>query len=81
MERRAFMGVLAGGLLAAPLTAEAQPAANVARIGWGLEGPALGLRPSFKDSVTSVTSRAATSWSNIDLLRVSSSTSLLWRQN
>ena len=40
MERRAFMGVLAGGLLAAPLTAEAQPAANVARIGWlGFGGP------------------------------------------
>src|SRR5262250_724315 len=34
------MGVLAGGLLAAPLTAEAQPAANVARIGWlGFGGP------------------------------------------
>jgi len=34
MERRTFMAVLAGGLLAAPLAAEAQPAAKIARIGW-----------------------------------------------
>jgi ABC-type uncharacterized transport system substrate-binding protein len=33
MNRRAFMGSLTGGLLAAPLAAEAQPA-TVARIGW-----------------------------------------------
>jgi putative tryptophan/tyrosine transport system substrate-binding protein len=33
MERRRFMEVIAGGLLAAPLTAEAQQAAKVARIG------------------------------------------------
>jgi len=32
--RRAFIGTLAGGLLAAPLAAEAQPAAKVARIGY-----------------------------------------------
>jgi ABC-type uncharacterized transport system substrate-binding protein len=34
MNRRAFIGTLAGGLLAAPLAAEAQPPANVPRIGY-----------------------------------------------
>ena len=34
MERRAFIGSLAGGLLAAPLAAEAQPAGKVYRIGF-----------------------------------------------
>ena len=33
MERRAFIGTLAGGLLAAPLAAEGQPAGKVWRIG------------------------------------------------
>ena len=33
MDRRRFVSTLAGGLLAAPLAAEAQPAARVARIG------------------------------------------------
>jgi len=33
MKRRTFLGMLAGGLLAAPLAAEAQPQARVARIG------------------------------------------------
>ena len=32
MERRAFIGVITGSLLAAPLAAEAQTAAKVARI-------------------------------------------------
>jgi putative ABC transport system substrate-binding protein len=31
--RRAFLGTVAGGLLAAPLAAEAQPAARLVRIG------------------------------------------------
>jgi hypothetical protein len=34
MDRRAFIGALAGGLLAAPLAAEAQPAPKTARIGF-----------------------------------------------
>src|SRR5690242_20932164 len=34
MERRIFLGVIASGLLAAPLTAEAQPAGKVYRIGF-----------------------------------------------
>ncbi len=33
MDRRAFLGTLAGGLLAAPVTAEAQQAAKGYRIG------------------------------------------------
>jgi putative ABC transport system substrate-binding protein len=32
--RREFIGALAGGLLAAPLAAEAQQAAKIARVGW-----------------------------------------------
>src|SRR5713101_3954921 len=34
MERRRFIEVIAGGLLALPLAAEAQPAAKIARIGY-----------------------------------------------
>jgi ABC-type uncharacterized transport system substrate-binding protein len=34
MERRAFLGILTGGLLAAPLAPEAQQATKVARIGY-----------------------------------------------
>jgi putative ABC transport system substrate-binding protein len=34
MERRAFLSVIAGGLLAAPLATEAQQAAKIARIGY-----------------------------------------------
>jgi len=34
MDRRAFIGTLAGGLLVAPLAAEAQPTEKVARIGF-----------------------------------------------
>jgi putative ABC transport system substrate-binding protein len=34
MERRAFLGVMAGSLLAAPLAAAAQPAQKVWHIGW-----------------------------------------------
>jgi putative ABC transport system substrate-binding protein len=34
MERRAFIGFVAGGLLAAPLVAEAQQAGKVARVGY-----------------------------------------------
>jgi putative ABC transport system substrate-binding protein len=34
MDRREFIGTLAGGLVAAPLAAEAQQAARIPRIGW-----------------------------------------------
>jgi putative ABC transport system substrate-binding protein len=49
MERRAFVASLTGALLAAPLAAEAQPAAKVARIGWLGDKPAPGhpLREAF----------------------------------
>jgi hypothetical protein len=33
MDRRAFFGTLAGGLLAAPLAAEGQPAGKLYRVG------------------------------------------------
>jgi hypothetical protein len=33
IDRRAFIGTLAGGFLAAPLAAEAQPAGKVYRVG------------------------------------------------
>jgi hypothetical protein len=39
VDRRAFLATLTGSLLAAPLAAEAQQAAKVARIGYLLEGP------------------------------------------
>jgi putative tryptophan/tyrosine transport system substrate-binding protein len=47
MDRRAFLGTLAGGLLAAPLAAEAQPAGKVSRIGLLIPapGPAPGVMP------------------------------------
>ena len=34
LERRRFMALVIGGLLAAPLAAEAQPAGKVYRVGW-----------------------------------------------
>jgi putative ABC transport system substrate-binding protein len=49
ISRRVFLGTLAGGLLAAPFTAGAQPAANIARIGWLGANPAPGrqMREAF----------------------------------
>jgi putative ABC transport system substrate-binding protein len=50
MERRTFLGTLAGGILSVPLaSAEAQPAARVARIGYLADDPASGphLREAF----------------------------------
>jgi ABC-type uncharacterized transport system substrate-binding protein len=45
MDRRAFIGTLAGGLLAAPLAAEGQPAGKVWRIGYLDQGSAGRNRP------------------------------------
>jgi ABC-type uncharacterized transport system substrate-binding protein len=39
MDRRSFLGTVAGGLLAAPLAAEGQPAGQVYRIGFLRAGP------------------------------------------
>jgi hypothetical protein len=60
MDRRMFLGTLAGGLLAA----EGQQADKMARIGWlavNLAASPTCARPFSKDCVSSVTSRAATS--------------------
>ncbi len=40
ITRRVFVGPLTGGFLAAPLAAEAQQAARIARIGWLGNNPA-----------------------------------------
>ena len=40
MDRREFLGTLAGGLLTAPLAAKAQQAAKIPRIGWLANNPA-----------------------------------------
>src|ERR1700730_9925515 len=59
MERRTFLGVLTGGLLAAPLAAEAQQSGKVWRIGYltpfpltGAPGdPAVQLFSNFKQAL------------------------------
>jgi hypothetical protein len=52
ISRRAFIGGLAGGLLAAPLAAEAQPAGKVYRVGIVLEsGPYYTMIDGLKDGV------------------------------
>jgi putative tryptophan/tyrosine transport system substrate-binding protein len=49
MDRRAFMSGIAGGLLAAPLAAGAQPAGKIFRIGiLGLGSPEL-LRQTLRE--------------------------------
>ena len=58
MERRTLLGVIAGGLLAAPLAAEAQQPIKIARVGYLALNPAANPscpRPSVTDCVTSVT--------------------------
>ena len=47
MPRRAFLAIIAGGLLAAPLAAEAQPASKTARVGWLALGPNTGPSVAF----------------------------------
>jgi hypothetical protein len=42
LKRRAFLGVIAGGLLAAPLAAEAQQAGKIYRVGFVSPGFAIG---------------------------------------
>ncbi len=53
MERRTFMAMLTGGIVAAPLAAEAQQAARVARIGWLGDNPAATphLRVAFRQGL------------------------------
>ena len=48
MERRTFLAMVSGSLLAAPLAAEAQPAGKVWRIGWlGISPPSALLSQAF----------------------------------
>ena len=47
MERRTFMAMLTGGLVAAPFAAEAQQAAKTARIGWLTINPASNPHPDL----------------------------------
>ena len=61
MDRRAFIGTLAGGLLAARLAAEAQQAAKIARIGFLVQGSGPVTRISSKDCAISGTSKVAPS--------------------
>jgi len=50
MDRRTFLLATAGGLLAAPLAAEAQPAGKVAKIGY-LTGSSVGPLDAFRQAL------------------------------
>jgi putative ABC transport system substrate-binding protein len=50
IERRTFLGVIAGSLLAPPLAAEAQPAGKVWRIGWLSFSPPTSLSKRFSEA-------------------------------
>jgi len=47
VDRRAFLGTLTGGLVAAPLAVGAQPAGKVAKIGY-LTGSSVGPLDAFR---------------------------------
>ena len=51
MDRRAFIGTLAGGLLAAPLAAEAQQAAKIFRIGYLALNPTPHFQEAFRQGL------------------------------
>jgi putative ABC transport system substrate-binding protein len=51
MERRRFIEVIAGGLLAAPLAAEAQTTGRMYRIGWLTPAASGGPSPSFREAM------------------------------
>jgi hypothetical protein len=57
MQRRTFMALVSGGLLAAPLAAEAQPVGRMYRIGWLT--PAVGTGPSdaFREALRALSMR------------------------
>jgi hypothetical protein len=50
MDRRAFIGTLAGGLFASPLAAEAQPAGRIWRVGF-LNVVATGMMDEFRQGL------------------------------
>jgi hypothetical protein len=73
MKRRAFLGTLAGGLLAAPLAAGAQPPGKVYRIGYlDATTARVPFGRSGKGCASSGGSGARISPSSIDLGRVGS---------
>jgi hypothetical protein len=51
MDRRTFIGSLAGGLLAAPIAAQAQQLPKVSRIGALEANPLLGAGDAFRDGL------------------------------
>ena len=51
MERRAFLTLVAGSLLAAPLAAEAQPAAKIFRIGYLATNPTPHFQEAFRQGL------------------------------
>jgi len=51
MDRRAFLGALAGGFLAAPLAAEAQPAGKVPRVGYLGTNPTPHFQEAFRQGL------------------------------
>ena len=51
MERRAFLTLVAGSLLAAPLAAEAQPAAKIFRIGYLATNPTTHFQEAFRQGL------------------------------
>jgi putative ABC transport system substrate-binding protein len=51
MDHRAFLGTLAGGLLAAPLAAEAQQAAKIFRIGYLATNPTPHFQEAFRQGL------------------------------
>ena len=54
IERRTFLGAITGGLLAAPLAAEAQPARKVYRIGVLHLTPDLSRMEAFRDGLSNL---------------------------
>jgi hypothetical protein len=54
MNRRAFLGTLAGGLLAAPLAAEAQQAGRMYRIGYLTPAANAGPSRAFREALRAV---------------------------
>jgi|SoiMethySBSTD1v2_1073268.scaffolds.fasta_scaffold00450_2 hypothetical protein len=76
MDRRAFISVLGGAVLAVPLAAEAQPGLGVPRIGYlsiNLASEISSEPLSCRDCEISATSKAKASSSNTEMPRESPS--------
>jgi hypothetical protein len=82
MNRRVFIGTLAGGLLATPLAAGAQQAGEILRTGYLATNPTPHFPRAFRQGLrhlTSVTSRVATSQSKTEMPGGSASGSPLFK--